>query len=177
MKVGQNYFPKSSFLSVDKNLSIVVNKILENQNICKMLYYTQRDCLSAPDLTQEQKISLINKQILIVPRLEITDECPNKILVQLTDFSQNVNNPEFRDCVLRFAILCHPDHWLMGNFQLRPYRIAGELDAMFDEKKMTGIGTLQFLGCDNLIMSDQLEGLLLLYSAIQGVEDKVNGLS
>lgn len=177
MKVGQNFFPKSSFLSVDKNLSIVTNKILENQNICKMLYYTQRDCLSAPDLTQEQKISLINKQILIVPHVVITDECPNKLVVQLTDFSPNAKNPEFRDCILRFAIICHPDHWHMGNFQLRPHKIAGELDAMFDEKKLTGIGTLQFLGCDNLVMNDQLEGLLLLYSAIQGIEDKVNALS
>ena len=30
MKVGQNYFPKSSFLSVDKDLSIIVKKLLSN---------------------------------------------------------------------------------------------------------------------------------------------------
>jgi hypothetical protein len=30
MKVGQNYFPKSSFLSIDKDLALIVNKILQN---------------------------------------------------------------------------------------------------------------------------------------------------
>jgi hypothetical protein len=40
MRVGQNYFPKSSFLSIDKNLALIVNKILDNQRLCKLLYYT-----------------------------------------------------------------------------------------------------------------------------------------
>jgi hypothetical protein len=34
----------------------------------------------------------------------------------------------------------------MRDFQLRPYRIAAELDSMFSDRHLTGIGTLQFLG-------------------------------
>ena len=30
MKVGQNYFPKSSFLSTDKDLSLIIKKIMGN---------------------------------------------------------------------------------------------------------------------------------------------------
>ena len=40
MKLGQDFFPKSSFLSVDKNLALIVNKFLENQRLCKLLFYT-----------------------------------------------------------------------------------------------------------------------------------------
>jgi len=50
--------------------------------------------------------------------------------------------------------LCHPDHWNLGNFQLRPYKIAGYIDAIFNNSKLTGIGTLQFLGCNNLVLND-----------------------
>jgi hypothetical protein len=42
MKLGKNYFEegKSSFLSVDKDLSLIVNKLLKNDKLCKLLYYT-----------------------------------------------------------------------------------------------------------------------------------------
>ena len=39
MKVGKNYFPKSSFLSTDKDYAIIIKKILENDTLCKLLYY------------------------------------------------------------------------------------------------------------------------------------------
>ena len=42
MKVGKNYFEenKSSFLSMDKDLAIITKKIMKNQDLLKMLYYT-----------------------------------------------------------------------------------------------------------------------------------------
>jgi hypothetical protein len=64
MKIGQNFFNnKMSFLSIDKNLSMIIDKFLKNDNLCKLLYYTEKDCLKAPELTMEQKLSMLNKQI------------------------------------------------------------------------------------------------------------------
>ena len=73
--------------------------------------------------------------------------------------------------------MCHPDHWNLGNFALRPYKIAGELDSDLDGEQFTGIGKLQFLGCDNLVLNDQLMGLTLLYKAVHGIEDEIKPLS
>lgn len=176
MKVGQNYFPKSSFLSVDKDFSLITQKLLSNQRLCKMLYYTQQDCLKAPDLTEEQKVSLIGKQIKIVPKVGIEEDCPNYIIILMDNFVTNDANPQFRDCTITFNILCHPDHWNLGNFQLRPYKIAGEIDAMLNEKKLTGIGELIFSGANEMLLNDQLMGVALTYAAIHGVEDQVNPL-
>lgn len=176
MKVGQNYFPKSSFLSTDKDLSLIVKKIMSNQRLLKMLYYTQKDCLNAEDLTQQQIISMLDKQIKIVPKIEITEDCPIYIIISFNNFSPT-SNPEFRDCLINFDILCHPDHWNMGNFQLRPHKIAGEIDAMIDGKTLTGIGNVKFLSGNNLILNEQLMGLSLVYQTIHGVEDKINPLT
>ena len=45
MRVGVNYFDnKDSFLSMEKDLSIIVNKMLNNDTLMKLLYYTQKDC-------------------------------------------------------------------------------------------------------------------------------------
>lgn len=177
MKVGQNYFPKSSFLSTDKDLALIVGKIMKNQRLLKMLYYTEKDCLKAPDLSDAEIYSMLDKQIKIVPNIAIQKECPNYMVVTFDHYTPNLNNPEFRDCVISFDILCHPDHWNLGNFQLRPHKIAGELDAMFDGQKLTGIGEVHFMGCDNLLLNDQLIGLTLLYKTIHGGEDKVNPLT
>lgn len=177
MKVGQNHFPKSSFLSTDKDLALIVNKLLNNQRLCKMLYYTQKDCLDAPDLTMEQKLTMINKQIKIVPKIDIDKDCPNYIIVTLDNFSPNASNPEFRDCTINFDILCHPDHWNLGNFQLRPHKLAGEIDAMLNNQKLTGIGEVHLMAGNNLVLNDNLMGMSLIYQTIHGVEDQVNPLS
>lgn len=176
MKVGQNFFPKSSFLSTDKDLSLLIQKIMGNQRLLKMLYYTQKDCLKAPDLTMPQIYSMIDKQIKIVPKIDIEEDCPIYIVVTFDNYAPNSKNPEFRDCTIIIDILCHPDHWNMGDFQLRPHKIAGEVDAMLDGQKLTGIGEVHFVGGTNLVLNDQLMGLSLMYQAIHGIEDKVNPL-
>lgn len=177
MKVGQNYFPKSSFLSTDKDLSLIVKKIMENQRLLKMLYYTQKDCLNGKDLTQPQIISMLDKQIKIVPKIEILEDCPIYIVITFDNYAPNNTNPEFRDCTINFDILCHPDHWNMGNFQLRPHKIAGEIDAMINGQYLTGIGKIQFIGASNLVLNDDLMGMSLVYNTIHGEEDKIKPLS
>ena len=43
---------------------------------------------------------------------------------------------------------------------------------MFNEKHLTGIGTLKFLGANQMILTDEYAGLCLMYVAIHGEEDK-----
>jgi hypothetical protein len=57
---------------------------------------------------------------------------------------------------------------------LRPYRIAAELDTLFDQQRLSGIGKLEFLGATQLILTDEYAGLCLMYQAIHGEEDKKN---
>ena len=172
MKVGKDYFEiGSSFLALEKDFALITNKMLGNEDLMKLIYYTQPDCLKADNLTSEEKLSLLNHKIRIVPKIDIEKDCPTQILIMFDGFRPNMLNPEFRDCNVIFNIFCHPDHWNLGNFQLRPYKIAGQIDATFNKKKLTGIGTLQFSTCDNLVLNDQLMGLTMTYNAIHGVED------
>ena len=60
----------------------------------------------------------------------------------------------------------------MEDFKLRPYRIAAEIDSMFDGKHLTGIGELEFVGCSQVILTDEYAGVCLMYAAIHGEEDK-----
>ena len=55
---------------------------------------------------------------------------------------------------------------------MRPYRIAAELDSIFDKSHLSGIGRLEFLGASKLLISDEYAGICLMYEAIHGGEDK-----
>jgi hypothetical protein len=46
-------YPKSSFLSMEKDMGLIVNMIMKNERLKKMLHYTSRDCLSRPNLTDD----------------------------------------------------------------------------------------------------------------------------
>lgn len=168
----QNYqFPKSSFLSMEKDSAIIISRILKNENLKKYLYYQTIDCLQQPNLTQEQTYSLINKEIRLVPKLTINSDILSYIIISYDNFNEN-KNPEFRDNTITFDIICHFDQWNLGDFKLRPYKIAGELDSMFNKTHLTGIGDLQFLNANQIILNDEFGGISLTYLAIHGEEDK-----
>lgn len=176
MKVGKDFFPKSSFLATEKDYSIIIKKMLENDELCKLLYYRQKDCLKAKNLTMEQKLSMIDNQIKLVPYLQITPECPIYVFVLMDNFRPNAKNPEFKDCNLVFCVLCHPDHWNLGNFKLRPQKIVGEIDEMLNGQKLTGIGTVTWLNAGNLLISNELMGMMSLYKVVRGIEDEIDPL-
>ena len=172
MKIQSYTYPKSSFLSTEKDMNIIVDHIMKNDRLKKMLFYTTRDCLDKPKLTEEETISLFGKQIKIVPKLYVDGSVLNYIIVSFDNFTRNGANPEFRDNIIEFDIICHFDQWHMKDFELRPYKIAAELDSMFNDKKLTGIGKLEFLGANQMILTDEFGGLCLMYQAIHGEEDK-----
>ena len=172
MKIVNYQIPKSSFLSTQKDMEIISNMIIKNNNLKKLLYYTSRDCLNKPNLTEDQTLELFGKNIKLVPTLYVDGSVLNYIVISFDNFITNQENPEFRNNLIEFDIICHFDQWQLNDFQLRPYRIAAELDSMFNGKHLTGIGELEFLGATQIILTDEYAGLCLLYQAIHGEEDK-----
>lgn len=169
----QRYFPpKSSFLSIEKDLGIITNEVMQNDRIKKLLYYTTRNALNMKNLTADQSLELFGKNIKLVPKLYVDNSVLNYIIISFDNFTTNATNPEFRDNIVEFDIICHFDQWQLDDFQLRPYRIAAEIDSMFDGKHLTGIGELEFLGANQIILTNEFAGLCLMYQAIHGEEDK-----
>ena len=165
-------YPESSFLSTEKDMNLIVDMMFKNDSLKKLLYYTSKDCMSRPKLTDDETVKMFGKQIKLVPKLYIDGPVMNYVIVSFDNFTPNGENPEFRDNIIEFDIICHFDQWHLKDFQLRPYRIAAEIDSMFNDKHLTGIGTLQFLGASQMILTDEYAGLCLMYSAIHGEEDK-----
>ena len=163
--------PKSSFLSTEKDMNLIVSAMLRNERLKRLLYYTSRDALNRKNLTEDESLALFGKNIKIVPKLTVDRTVLNYIIISFDNFTPS-GNPEFRDNIIEFDVICHFDQWNLQDFQLRPYKIAAEIDSMFNGQHLTGIGELNFLGMNQIILTDEFAGLCLMYSAVHGEEDK-----
>ena len=171
MRIDNAKMPKSSFLSMEKDTSLIINKMLDNPRLKRLLYYTSKDALNRPNLNEDQSLDLINKNIKIVPKLYVDGSVLNYIIINFDKFLPS-ENPEFRDNIIEFDIICHFDQWQLQDFALRPYKIAAEIDSMFNNTHLTGIGLLQFVGATQTVLTDEFAGVCLLYEATHGGEDK-----
>lgn len=165
-------YPKSSFLSIEKDMGVLVQLIMKNNRLKKLLYYTSKDCLDKPNLTEDQTLELFSKSIKTVPKLKIDSSVLNYVVISFDNFVQNQTNPEFKDNIIKFDIVCHYDQWQLKDFALRPFKIAAEIDSMLNHQRLTGIGKLDFLTARRIVLTDEFIGICLMYSATHGEEDR-----
>ena len=83
------------------------------------------------------------------------------------------NRDVARGNIVSFDILCHTDYWDIGDYQLRPLKIAGIIDGLLNNTKLSGIGELQFLGLNQLVLNEELAGYTLLFKATHGNDDNL----
>ena len=183
---------RSSFLSCEKDTETILRRLFIESRpysdiLKKLLVVNTKDCLTAESkkaaLMQEKINSLslkdlIDKQyIRLYPKLEFGEheEVKSYILISFDNFSPNETNPEYRDCTVTFDIICHTDYWSLDNFQLRPLKIVGYIDGILNETKLSGIGRFHFMGCNQLILNEELSGYTLMYRAVHDVDgdDKI----
>ena len=175
MKIERYKMPKSSFLSVDKDIASICEMLMENDRICRLLYRTNNNPMQESNLTEEEKIKLFtDKYIRTVPRISVDSQVLNYVIISFENFLPNRRNNEFRDNDILIDIVCHFDQWTLADGQIRPFRLAGEIDSILNGAKLSGIGTLEFKGADQMIYSGEFGGITLLYRAVHGDDDKQN---
>ena len=108
MKIEGFTRPKSSFLNVEKDMGIISQEMLKNKRLKKLLYYTTPDALKRPDLTYEESQELFLKNIKMVPKLYVDGSVLTYIIISFDNFVES-GNPEFRDNIIEFDIICHFD--------------------------------------------------------------------
>lgn len=176
----------SSFLSCEKDFEEILRKLfIENRphsdELKRLLIINTKDCLDDKTNTayleklKAMSIARLRKDgyIKLEPKISIPEheEVKSYILISFDNFFPNATNPQFRDCTVTFDILCHTDYWDIGNYRLRPLKIAGYIDGILNNARLSGIGTFQFAGCNELVLDQTFSGYTLMYKAIHGSDD------
>ena len=144
-------------------------KLIENGNLCKYLYYNSADPLSESSLVDPTS-SILYKKIFPYPTAietfkEDSDGIPvasSIINVLFDNFKLGTKNHKFKSGDLTFIILCHISLWKLSTSELRPFCLLNEIDEMFSEQRVIGIGKGEFERC-GLIWQDNYSGYKLTY--------------
>lgn len=125
------------------NAQYIVKRLMANQNLLKLLYYTDKDPLSHEDLTQEQiQDEIFEKLIKIVPRVGPKETAHSIIAVRIARGRGLVTNSEFKNVSISIEIFVPMTQWIIKDTNLRPFAIMGEIQKSLDGKKIEGLGKL-----------------------------------
>lgn len=152
------------FAVMGTNTFNIANKLMSNKRLCRLLKYQVRDPFDEEKYEDVDGITLLNKQIMIVPK--IFDESTEKtsyVVALFSNFTTNVLNPDFKLSTVRFDVACPYDEWVLNDRSLRPYLMMQEIDDMFNQAQMAGIGTLQFVRAETIVLTPQIGGYSMLY--------------
>lgn len=125
------------------NLQKIITRLMSNQNLLKLLFYTEKDPLSKTDLTQEQiENEVYEKLIKIVPRVGPKETAKSLISLRATRGTLNSENNEFRNILLNIEVFVPLTQWFIKDKNLRPFAIMGEIQNSLSGKRINGLGTI-----------------------------------
>lgn len=179
---------KSTFLSCEKDAETIVRKLFVDSRpysdeLKRLLLINTKDCLDDRiNPAYNKKISntslgdMIDEgYIRMKPLIKLgeNEEVRSYICLSFDNFTPNTNNTYYRDHIIEIDIICHIEKWDLGNFRLRPLKIAGYIDGILDQAKLAGIGTLDFIACNEIVLSEELAGYCLMYRTVNADDDRI----
>ena len=125
------------------NLQYIIKRLFANQNLLKLLYYTDKDPLANDDLTSEQiQDEVFEKLIKIVPRVGPKETARSVVTVTVSRAQGLASNGEFRNVIIRVENFVPLTQWIIKDINLRPFAIMGEIQKSLNGKKIEGLGKM-----------------------------------
>ena len=124
------------------NLQKIVRRLMENENLLKYLYYTDKDPLANPNLTPAQKkTEVFEKLIKVVPLVGAQDLVTSILVLRVASGNLNENS-EFEDIDIAIESFVPLSQWKIKGENLRPFAIMGEVQKSLNNKEVNGLGKM-----------------------------------
>lgn len=125
------------------NLQKIINRLLSNDTLVNLLYYTEENPGEQRKLTLEEKRSeIFEKLIKTVPRIGVNDFSKSIIVVYIQGAHQIPGNKEFRNIKILVDVFVPLTQWFIKDTNLRPFAILGEIQSSLDGKTVNGLGKI-----------------------------------
>ena len=117
---------QSSFLSCEKDIETILRKLFITSQpysdiLKRLLVINTEDCLDNTEsevyktILKKMSIAELRKEgyIKLEPKIRMKEheDIKSYIIISFDNFVMNKTNPEFRDCIVNFDIICHTDYW------------------------------------------------------------------
>lgn len=125
------------------NAQYIVKRLMANQDLLKLLYYTDKDPLSHEDLTQEQiKEEIFGKLIKVIPRVGPKETAHSIVVLRIARGQGLASNNEFKNIMISIETFVPMTQWIIKDSNLRPFAIMGEIQKSLNGKKIEGLGKM-----------------------------------
>ena len=125
------------------SLQKIVRRLLENNDLVKLLYFEDKDPLSHENLTSEFKQKeIFEKLIKVVPMVGTNTDSKSRLVVYITKGNKLSQNNEFKNIEIKVSIFTPLTNWIIKDTNLRPFAILGQVQTSLDGKTINGLGRL-----------------------------------
>lgn len=129
---------------IGENLQKIVKRLMANDDLVNLLYYTDKDPLSQPHLTETQKNQLIfEKLIKIVPVVDPREDEKSVVAIRVVSGNKIGSNTDFRNVNISIEVFVPMTAWIFKNTNLRPFAILGEIEKSLQGKTVNGLGKIE----------------------------------
>lgn len=129
---------------IGENLQKIVKRLLANDNLVNLLYYTNKDPLNSLPLTEEQKQKEVyEKLIKITPRVGALEDAKSVVAIRVVSGHKLSSNTEFRNIEISIEVFVPLSQWIIKSTNLRPFAILGEIEESLEGKTVNGLGKLE----------------------------------
>lgn len=129
---------------VGENLQKIVKRLMTNDNLVNLLYYTNKDPLNQTPLTSEQKTKeIFEKLIKVTPRVGPKENANSIVAIRVVSGNKIGSNTEFRNVKISIEVFVPLTQWIIKDTNLRPFAILGEIQESLEGKTINGLGKIE----------------------------------
>lgn len=129
---------------IGENLQKIVARLMANNDLVNLLYYTDQDPLNQPHLSdEEKKEEVFEKLIKVVPSVSERNDARSVIAIRVVSGQKLSSNTEFSRVKISIEVFVPLSSWIFKNTNLRPFAILGEIQKSLEGKKINGLGKIE----------------------------------
>lgn len=148
------------------NLIKIAKKLLDNQDLCKLLVNTDLDPLNPNTHPNNiDGISLLHKNIRVVPLVTAEDQTTESKIVLLFDEGKvNRSNSDNENLSLLINIYCPFKEWSITGDTLRPFAIMSEIRKSIQDKRINGLGEIVYRGFNVSTLTEEMGSYMMRFA-------------
>jgi hypothetical protein len=149
------------------NLQKICSRLMANEDLVKLLYYTSADPLGMPILSNEDKQLLFNDLICVVPRIGSREDSRSAIAIYVPTAIGISGNREFKNITIAIDIFVPLTQWIIKDSNLRPFAIMGEIQKSLCGKTINGLGKIEGGDFDLVLLTEEMSSYRLTFTIVE----------
>lgn len=152
------------------NLIKMMKRLLANQNLLRLLVYTDKDPLAEDKENVTAKDAYMqgdNGAVRIIPIIGAKENSTSIITLRVLKGIPSMDNPEFLDIYFSIEVFVPNEQWIIKGDNLRPYSIMGEIQKSLEGKNINGLGTIRGSGFSVNFFTEEMSAFIMNYRITQ----------